>query len=302
MRVSTGMLQEASLNHIQRVWGRIQRLQSNISTGRRLQRPSDDPIASDHVMRARSELRTIEQYKRNLDEARQFTTATESNLMRLVDLGDSLHVIAMQAADESFGSTALAALATMLDSLLEEAIELANAKYSGIRLFGGYQTRAEPFVAVRNEEGKITAVQLAGSGHDGQLQRLVAENVLLTINLTGTDLFGGDLEFFSHAIALRDSAIAGDHGTASELISLIDEDQDRINLALALTGGLITRIDGLEGWLDHQSLELEATRSEHEDLDMARAMMDFQNEQAILEAALSTTVHLMDFSLVNWMR
>ncbi|MFC1572846.1 flagellin, partial [Candidatus Eisenbacteria bacterium] len=44
------------------------------------------------------------------------------------------------------------------------------------------------------------------------------------------------------------------------------------------------------------------TRSQFEDLDLARATIDFQKEQAILEAALSTTAQLMQYSLVNFLR
>ncbi|MCK4302894.1 MAG: hypothetical protein KAY24_01495 [Candidatus Eisenbacteria sp.] len=301
MRVSTGMLQETALNELQTVWSRLQKLQSNMATGRRIHRPSDDVIGSSHVMRASGNIRMAEQYKRNLAESRQFAMATESALVRLVDLADTIQMIAVQVADESYGPDSRGGLATELDGLLEEALGLANTSNAGMQLFGGFETREESYTADTDGEGNLVAVRRQGQGLDGELKRSVGENVLLTINLTGTDLFGEEQEFFKNLIALRDIARAGDCQAARDLVGTLLEDQDRINLAQAVTGGLLSRMDGMEEWLDHQILELEATRSEFEDLDMARASLDYQKEQAILQAALSATVQIMDLSLVQFM-
>lgn len=301
MRVSTGMIQKSTLFNLQSVWSRVQQLQSRISTGKRIERPSDDPIATDHILRTRSNIRATEQYLRNLDESSANVNATESVVTRMVDLVQTVQTIAVKIADDSYGPVSLQGFGTELEGLLDEALGHANTKYAGSRLFGGFQTRAEPFETIYGEDGQITDVQAVGEGLDGDIDRLVGENLLLTINLKGTDLFGEDLEFFDHIIALRDAAMAGDHEKAQEIIPLMDADLDRLNLSQALVGGLQTRIEDVRDWQSLQQVELESLRSEHEDLDMAEAAMQLQKEQAILQAALSATASMMDFSLVNYL-
>jgi flagellar hook-associated protein 3 FlgL len=296
------MLQSAALNELNRAWARTQSLQEAISTGRRIRRASDDPIGADHVMQTRSDLRALTQYKRNLDESQQFATATEAVLMRIVDLGDQVYSLALQAADDSYGEESMQALAAELDLLLDELFTLANATYADQRLFGGFQTRGEVFARVVDEQGRITGVQSGGRGLEGDLQRMVGDNVLLTINLTGTDVFGEGREFFADLIALRDAARASDHAAASALLTPLQEDLDRVNLALALSGGLISRMSGIKQWLEYQEVELEAMRSQHEDIDMAEAALALEQEQAILEAALSATARLMSLSLVTYLQ
>lgn len=301
MRVSSGMLQDIAVTKLQSVWGRIQKLQTNISTGRRIQRVSDDPIGADHVMRIRSDLRANEFYSRNLSEARQWIEATEAVGARLVETTETLQLIAVQVADDAYGPEALAGLGAELDGWLEEAIGLANTKYAGMRLFGGQETREEPFQAIYDDEGMIIGVEHDRGVGDLPVRRLVDENLLLTINITGADLFGENLEFFADVIKLRDAAYAGDHEIARDMMEDLDEGVDRVNLAQSLVGGLLNRVEGMESWLEHQNLEMEAARSQHEDLDMAEAAMEYQKEQAILEATLSTVSHLMDLSLVHYM-
>ena len=301
MRVSTGMIQQSTLNQLQTVWSRVQELQTRISTGKRIQRPSDDPIATGHILRTRSNIRATNQYLRNIDESAAYANAAESVVTRLVDLVQTVQTIAVKIADDSYGPVSLAGLGTELEGLLDEAMGHANTKYAGTRLFGGFQTRSEPFETTLREDGQITGVQAVGEGLDGDINRLVGENLLLTINLKGSDLFGEDLEFFDHIIALRDAAMAGDHDTAREIIPSMDGALDRLNLSQALIGGLQSRIDDLRGWQRLQQVELESMRSEHEDLDMAEAAMELQKEQSIMQAALSATSYMTDFSLVNYL-
>ncbi len=302
MRVSTGMLQTKASNELNRVWSRLQGLQTQIATGRRVSKPSDDPIAADRVMRVRSQQRATEQYQRNLNEAREFASASDTAITRLVAVADRVQTIAVQVADASYGPEARAGLAAELDGLLEEIIGLANTEYAGKRLFGGYQTRQEPFAGIYGDDGRLTGVGLVQRGTEGRLQRQVGDNVLLTINLTPTDLFGEDLKLFSDIVALRDAALSGDSERARSLVEPLAQDLDTLSLGQALVGGLLSRIDGIEEWLSHLEVELEASRSQYQDLDMAEAAMEYQKEQSILQAALSTTTNLMSMSLVNYLK
>ena len=187
MRVSTGMIQQSTLNQLQTVWSRVQELQTRISTGKRIQRPSDDPIATGHILRTRSNIRATNQYLRNIDESAAYANAAESVVTRLVDLVQTVQTIAVKIADDSYGPVSLAGLGTELEGLLDEAMGHANTKYAGTRLFGGFQTRSEPFETTLREDGQITGVQAVGEGLDGDINRLVGENLLLTINLKGSD-------------------------------------------------------------------------------------------------------------------
>jgi flagellar hook-associated protein 3 FlgL len=301
MRVSTGMLHESALSQLRVAWMHLQDLQAHISSGRRIHLPSDDPFATNRVLAIKSDLRAHTQYVRGIDEARQFAVSSEAAVQRLVDIAIEVQEIATMAADDSYGTDSLTALATQVDGLLEEALSMVNTQHADIRIFGGFQTRDDPFIADRDRDGRIVGITPRGEGTEGRVQRLVGDQLLLTINLTGTDLFGEGYDYLTHAAKIRDAALAGDQEAIRELLPTLEEDFDRINLALAFTGSTITRLDAMSEQVDRESLLLETARSEQEDLDMARALIDYQKEQVILEATLSTVANLMDLSLVNYL-
>jgi flagellar hook-associated protein 3 FlgL len=302
MRVTTRMLHRSALSELQGVWGRMQKLQSQIASGRRIDKPSDDPSGTDRAMKARSDTRINNQYIRTLEESRRFVETSETALSQLVNISTDINTLAVQVADDSYGPTTMASLAEGLNALLEESVSIANTDSAGTRIFGGQATRSDPFTTTRDENGRIISVGSGARGTEENLQRQVNEHLLLTINLTGSDLFGEDLEFFSDLIKLRDAASASDQEGARKLLSSLTDDLDRINLSQAVTGSLYNRIDGMVTWTEGQNLELEAVRSEYEDLDMVEAMMNYQNEQAVLQAALSTTGSMLQLSLVNYIR
>ncbi len=301
MRVTTSMLHRSALADLEGSWSRVQHLQERIATGRRILKPSDDPSGTDRTMSSNSEVRINDQYIRTLEESRSFVQTSETAINQLVEIGIKINTIAIQVADDSYGPETMISLGKELDALLEEAIAVANSEYAGMRLFGGQATKSIPFTSDKNSSGEVSKVMVDVVGGENDIQRLVSENLLLTINQTGSDLFGEDLEFFSNLIELRDAAAAGSHENAQSLIDDVTGDLDRINLSQSVTGSLFNRIDGQIKWTEEQNLELEGIRSEYEDLDMVEAMMDFQKEQAILEAALSTTAQTLRLSMVNYM-
>jgi len=296
------MLNRSAMAELENAWERVQSLQERISSGRRILRPSDDPSGTDRTMMVTSDTRINDQYARTLEESRRFVESSESAMDQLVEIGIQVNTISVQVADGSYGPDHMTTLASQLNALLEEAVALGNSEYGGMRLFGGQATRTEPFTIERNDKGDISVVKAESIGAEKDIQRQVSDHLLLTINQTGSDLFGEDLEFFSDLVSLRDAALEADHDGAEKMISQVSDNLDRLNLARSVTGALYTRIDNQIKWTETQNLELEAIRSEFEDLDMVEAMMDYQREQAILEAALSTTSQTLRLSLVNYMQ
>ncbi len=302
MRVTTRMIFEKSMDNLTRSWNDIGRLQAQLGTGKRISQPSDDPIGTTRAISARSGLRANEQFQRTLQETQLFVNSSEGAVLRLADVAAEIQTIAVQLADDATGESGAMALEYQLDQLLEEMLSLANTEYAGIRIFGGHASDRNAFQAMRDEEGKISGFASSVRGGEEDVQRLVGKDVLLTINLSGSDLFGEGLSFVDHVVQLRDAARSNDTATAAALIPTLEADGDQINLALAVTGGLITRVDNLNEQLGAEALQLESSRAEYEDLDMAEATMQLQIEQAILQAALAATTETLGLSLVNFMQ
>jgi flagellar hook-associated protein 3 FlgL len=302
MRITTGMLHESALQGVRQSQTRLAQLQSQLAAGRRIQRPSDDAAGIVQVLQTRSALRANTQWSRNLVRARQQVQATEGALGAVSDRLAEARVLAAQGADAAQSDAALAALATQVDGLLEELLDEANRTADGVRLFGGTDTLTEPIAATRNASGEISAVTGVSAAPAGEVLRLVGEGERLAVNTPCGEVFGDDLDGFRDLIALRDALRAGDRAAVTALQPQLDADLQRVSIAQSMNGVLTQRIDNLETRLGTDATELEAARSAAEDLDVARAVVEYQAEQAVLEAALSMTSRLLELSLARVMQ
>jgi flagellar hook-associated protein 3 FlgL len=302
MRITTGMLHDSTLQGVRQSQARLAKLQSQIAAGRRIQRPSDDAAGIAQVLQTRSALRANTQWSRNLGRARQQVQATESALSAVSDQLADARVLAAQGADAAQSDEALAALATQVNGLIEETLDEANRAADGVHLFGGTDTLTVPFTAARNAAGEITAVTSASAAPAGVAQRLVGEDERLAVNTPSGDVFGDDLSGFGDLIALRDALRAGDRTAVAALSPQLDADLQRVSIAQSMNGVLTQRIDNLETRLGSDATALETARSAAEDIDVTQAVVEYQEEQAVLEAALKMTSQLLELSLAQVMQ
>ena len=115
MRISNSQLQQRVLENLQRNLSSFAQAQNQVSTGKRFERLSEDPLAGSQVMTADRGLRGIEQYRRNSAAARTRTDAEESALSQITDLLTRAKELALQ--EGSATSTPDSRTATKAESM-----------------------------------------------------------------------------------------------------------------------------------------------------------------------------------------
>ena len=88
MRITNNMLIENMLSNLNRNLARVSRLLNQLSTGKKISLPSDDPIIASRALKLRTDVAEIEQFKRNVNDAMSWMEITETTLKQI---GDVLH-------------------------------------------------------------------------------------------------------------------------------------------------------------------------------------------------------------------
>jgi flagellar hook-associated protein 3 FlgL len=134
-------------NNLFNVSGKYGELMEKISTGKNINRPSDDPIGTNDILDFRTVTKSIEQYQSNITDANIWLNLSSTNLSGLSKIVDEAKSIAISESGASGSSeTRQASLAT-LNSMINEALSLLNAKNGDNYLFGGSSTDVQPFSA-----------------------------------------------------------------------------------------------------------------------------------------------------------
>ncbi|MGQ0720053.1 MAG: flagellin N-terminal helical domain-containing protein [Candidatus Eiseniibacteriota bacterium] len=181
MRVTENLMLRSFLARTGGSLSTIAEWQNRISTGRRLLRASDDPLALSKALAARADLRETEAYRDNTSHAATHMSVTESALAETSDLLSRAKEIVLQGMSDTSEVGGIGPLARELRSMIDELSLIANREVAGRRLFAGTETRSAPYTS----SGGAWAYR----GNDGVLLEEIGPGLRVGINLTGPDAF-----------------------------------------------------------------------------------------------------------------
>ena len=161
-------------------------LQRQLATGRRVERPSDDPTAAARILPLQTDLREFDRMARAAEAARGTLDLGADALQQASEIMARLREIATEAANSTKGQPDRDSMATEVDQLLDQLRGLANTSRGGRYLFGGTVEDRPPF-EILEQDGRAR-IRYAGD----QLSRraLVAPDVRVDVNIPGDRLFG----------------------------------------------------------------------------------------------------------------
>ncbi|MFP4162086.1 MAG: flagellar hook-associated protein FlgL, partial [Ectothiorhodospira sp.] len=185
MRISTSQIFQNGVDVMQRQQAEMARTQNQLSTGRRILTPSDDPSGSVQTLQFESRVKQTEQYQRNGELAERRLRLTESTLAGVGDGLQRIRSLAVQANNASQTDETRGHLAKEMRQVLDGLVDLANTRdANGEYLFAGYSSETKPFAA--DADGNITY-----QGGDGAREVDVSPVRRIAVGDAGDAVFGG---------------------------------------------------------------------------------------------------------------
>ena len=185
MRITQGMLYSRALADVQRGLFRYAQLQQEVATGRRVNRPSDDPAAALRILPLRNDLRNLDQLGSNVALARETLNTSASSLEDASTLMQRVRELTTQAANGTMSSEDRRNIGAEIDQLLQQIVSIGNSRRSDRYLFGGTQSGSAPFDII--EDGGGTRVVYRGNHETLDIE--VAPGVNTALNLAGDAIF-----------------------------------------------------------------------------------------------------------------
>lgn len=182
MRVSTSTMYDQGVQSMLKQQEALFKIQQQISAGKRIVTPSDDPVAAARAHEVSQAASINSQYAENRDKAKASLGLVESNLQGVTTIMQNVRSIAVAAGNPILSESDRRVMAVELRGRLEELLGLANgADSEGNFLFSGYQARVQPFVKNAGE------VQYAGD--QGQRLTQVTSSRQIAVSDAGSNIF-----------------------------------------------------------------------------------------------------------------
>jgi flagellar hook-associated protein 3 FlgL len=296
MRVTTAQSFNLAIDELQRRQQGLAEAQMQLTSGKRVQRASDDPTAAARAERALAAIARSSADQRALEASRNAMRLTESALGDAAELLQQARETMVAAGNASYTDGERNALAIRLRELREQLFAVANrADGIGGYLFGGSHATVPPFVNAPAPPGGV-------SYHGGAGRMTTASSEPLPLTVDGGPAWVGVFGVLDRALAeLRTPGRTNAQimQTVSDTLLGLDASMHAQQGLRAEVGEVLGRIDMAEARIAALRLHGQTERSNAEDLDMVQAISEFQNRQTGYDAALRAYAMVQRMSLLQ---
>jgi flagellar hook-associated protein 3 FlgL len=292
MRVTDRSAAYGSLAGLQSAASRLASLQAQLSSGKQITTPSDNPAGTVRAMQLRGEAKRYTQYDASATDAIGWLSAADAAYTRTVALVQDARTLVVQGLNTGVQSaSARSAIADQIDAIRASLIKVANTTYNGRPVFGGTTAGSVAYDPAGNYVGDA-----------GIVARTVGEQVCVQINQNGPQVFGSGA---SDLFALL-TTISGDLRTNSPTLSAnltaLDAALTTISSAQAGEGAAYRQVENARAVASGASTNIATQLSDLQDIDLAEVAVQVTSANVTYQAALQTTANVRQLSLLNFLR
>ncbi len=288
MRITQGIIHRNFLTNLNTITNKINKKFEQISSGKRIVRPSDDPVSVSRIMKLKDQGARSDQYKRNIDVAIGWLKMTESAFNSMEDVIKRLEEIAISTGSDNASSEARKTAAEEIARLKEHAIMIANTRFRGHYIFAGFLTNTPPFNESNNDY----------HGDDNKIEVEVDNGVRLSYNVSGS-VFTQGINIFQ---LMDDIKTALNNNNPEAIRSSLDKIHDafnQVNIAHTGLGSKIKSLENIKEDLSNRDLLIDEIISNKEDTDMAEAIPRLYMYQSAYQALLYSFTKITSVNLFN---
>ena len=296
MRVTDQQIFGLVLNQFQSISQKTLEAQQQVSSGKRVSKPSDDPVAFGRIVLNKADLAQYGQWLRNIDSGSTRLAAADGALGQVGTILSRLKELAVDARSDTNTANDRNVIAKEVRSLHRELLQLSNTEINGQRIFSGTKTDVDPFVLGAGDT--VTYV-----GNDETQSIAVGQNQTIQVTLAGSQVFTGATTNVFTSVKNLLAALETNNGTGietgiGELDQAITQVADARGQVGALDNRLTTTKSALQGTVDL----VQTTLSHNQDIDLAEAITNLTRQQTALEAAARSANGIFNNSLLNFLK
>jgi flagellar hook-associated protein 3 FlgL len=298
-RVTTQMTASMTLADLQQGLNRLNTTQEQLSSGKKINQPSDDPYGTSQAIGINGQLSALNDYSNNVADGTAWTQQATTSLSDMDSMVQRVRELVVQASNGSNTQSSLNASAAEVNQLIDAIKQEANASYNGQYIFSGTSSSTAPYQSGANDQYQ---------GGTGTVNRLIGPNTTLAVNADVSSLLGngqssgGDgklLDTLRTIVSDMQSGNTGAIGGAD--LKNLDTNFGALTQMEANVGAVTDRLNLASNRIQQLQTSDTAALSNVQDADMATTAINFSTEQAAYSAALRAGANIVQTSLLNFL-
>ncbi|MCC2251046.1 flagellar hook-associated protein FlgL [Virgibacillus sp. AGTR] len=289
MRITQSMLSNNMLRNLSNSYTKLDQYMDQVSTGKKINRPSDNPVIAMKGINFRSQVNEAEQYMRNTGEVHNWMDNSDAALDKATQTMQKLRELAVQASTGTYDEEERENIKKEAEQLKEHLINIANTQVNGKYIFNGTNTTEPPYDATNGFNANTDPIKIP-----------VAAGTELQANVNGEEVFGNEL--FDKIDTFIENLGNDNQAGIGASIEDLDTGINQIVNARADLGARMNRLELVENRLSEQEIIAKKTMAENESVDYEEAITNLITQESLHRAALSAGSRIIQPSLIDFLR
>jgi flagellar hook-associated protein 3 FlgL len=285
---------------------RINKTQAQLTSGYRINRPSDDPRAVGDVLQLQSDIGRVNQVTTNLNSVKAEVDSASGVIQDSVSLLDQARTLGAQGASSTLSAQARTSLAAQAQQILSALVDASRATFAGRYLFSGDSSGQPAYdVNLANANGVDRLITVPAT-------RLIQDSngVVFAVSQTAQDLFdhrnpddslAAD-NVFAAVNSLRVALANNDQPGTAAAVAAIQTAQDYLSLQGTFYGAVQNRVTNSLDIAQKFQLQWKSALSDERDTDVAAATTDLQQERLSQQSALQAQASMPHSTLFDYLK
>ncbi len=279
------------LRNVSNSFQRMEKYQDQLSTGKKISRPSDDPVVAMKGMTYRTALNQVEQYRRNLSEAYNWMDAADSSLDKATSVLQRVRDLTVQASNGTYEEGQQGMIQKEITQLKEHLVSIGNTQVAGKYIFNGNDTKKKP-IDLTNAANPVSTNQNA-------VEFELSDGINIPVNINPTNVFSKQL---FKDIEDLETALQNGAPDLDQFLTKLDKHISGIVSERAELGARYNRIELMDSRLSEQEVISSKILSDNEDADIERVITDLKMQESVHRAALAVGSRIIQPSLMDFLR
>lgn len=303
MRITNKTLTSNYLRNLNRNLAQVQKYHNQLSSGKEVSKPSDNPMLVSKIMSLKDNIAANEQYNTNISDSLGWTQTQDTALNDVSRTLNRIRDLMIYGANGSLSDTDRAAIKDEVEMQMGQLVDVLNTNFDGRYIFAGQKTTTRPFELVDGENGNKA---IKYSGDENNIAREISTGVTIDLVTSGREVIGNGTDtekelgkFLNDVLNAFDSE---PEKLSGKLLGDIDTHLDRILRTRSKIGAVHNRLEAAEARNKAENMNLKGLLSNREDVDVAEKYMEFSIMAVVYQASLKTGANILQPSLLDYLR
>lgn len=315
MRITNKMMSNNFLRDMNVNMENLKKLQGQMSSGKEIQKPSDDPFKVARAMQLHTGINTNTQYAKNIDDTASWLDTTDTALDQVGNVLQRVRELLVSAGNAAYGPDEKTAIKNEINEKVGELSQVLNTNFDGRYVFGGTSVTTKPVMETLTAGNtglayapKDITMPPASAAEIGMIKAKmsveISQGVSMDYNVTAGEVleFGAkDLKTTLSNITTHIDTDSVSNLTGQDLTDITDAITNVLKLR-AEVGAKSNRMESAKAKNEDETFNMTDMLSKTEDIDITQKTMEYATMQTIYQASLQTSAKVIQPTLLDYLK